>query len=91
MRIITGFFLGVIFWGFLFLGIQMPASLIAQAGNSDVFSDNFSLEQLLPDLEHIYRAALTTPLQEAEKKIYDEDIAHFYHSLLVKTGLNEGQ
>jgi len=52
-------------------------------------SDNFTLTQLLPDIERIYREALTTPLHEAKKSIYDEDIAQYYDHLLDECGLNE--
>lgn len=55
---------------------------------SDNFSDNFSLVELLPDIEKIYREALVLPHQEAAKHIYDEDIARFYDLLLRKTGLD---
>lgn len=55
---------------------------------SDNYSDNFSLVELLPDIEKIYREALIRPHQEAAKHIYDEDIAQFYNLLLQKTGMD---
>ncbi len=72
----------------MLLGTQMPGLSPAHAADSNVTHDGFGMEQLVPDLEGIYRTALAKPFQEAEKKIYDEDIAGFYHSLLVETGLN---
>lgn len=55
---------------------------------TDIPTDNLSLEDLLPDIENIYREALTLPYQEAAKHIYDEDIAQFYGLLLQRTGLD---
>ena len=55
---------------------------------TDISTDNLSLEDLLPDIENIYREALTLPYQEAAKHIYDEDIAQFYGLLLQRTGLD---
>ena len=57
-------------------------------GATDNLSDNLSLVELLPDIEKIYREALTLPYQEAAKHIYDEDIAQFYGLLLQRTGLD---
>ena len=91
MKMIVGFFSGVIICGLLLLGIQTAIPIRAQTDNLSETSDNLSqsLTELLPDIEKIYREALTSPLQEAEKKIYDEDIAQFYHSLLERTDLDK--
>ena len=70
------------------MGLVSALPIRAQSDDSDNTSDNFSLVELLPDLEKIYREALTMPLQEAKKKIYDEDIAQYYDRLLERTGLD---
>jgi len=80
------FFSGIIVSGLLLLGIVSAVPIFAQSDNLN--SDNFSLVELLPDLEKIYREALITPLLEAEKKIQDEDIANFYRRLLERTELD---
>ena len=82
---IIGFFSGIMVSGLLLLGIQSAMPIRAQTDNT---SDNLSLVHLLPDIEKIYREALLSPLHEAEKKIYDEDIAQFYRTLLEKTALD---
>ena len=91
MKMILGFFSGVIICGLFLLAIQSAIPIRAQTDNLSETSDNLSqsLIELLPDIEKIYREALTSPLQEAEKKIYDEDIAQFYHSLLERTDLDK--
>ncbi len=86
MKTVIIFFSGIIVSGLLLLGVVSAVPIFAQSDNES--SDNFSLVDLLPDLEKIYREALITPLLEAEKKIYDEDIANFYHKLLERTELD---
>lgn len=63
--------------------------LQAQTEDASPYSENFSLAKFLPNFEKIYREALTTPFQEAGKKIYDDDIAQFYHLLLGKASLDK--
>lgn len=89
MKITIGFFAGIIISGLLLWGVQAALPIRAQTDNSSATSDNFSLVDLLPDIEMIYREALISPLLEAEAKIYDEDIARFYRNLLEKTVLAE--
>ncbi len=48
-----------------------------------------SLTGLIPDIQKIYREALTAPFIQAESEIHDPDIAAFYHSLMQKTGLTD--
>jgi hypothetical protein len=73
----------------LFLGIALLLLVSAvPIEATDSPSDNLSLVELLPDIEEIYRQALTLPYQEAAKQIYDEDIAQFYGLLLQRTGLD---
>ncbi|MBA7698550.1 hypothetical protein ES703_107228 [subsurface metagenome] len=73
----------------LFVGLVMLLAVSAMPiGATDNLSDNLSLVELLPDIEKIYREALTLPYQEAAKHIYDEDIAQFYGLLLQRTGLD---
>ena len=88
MKMFGGFLFGIMVSGLLLWGIQFALPIHAQSDNVDA-TDNFSLAELLPDIEKIYRDALTEPFIEAEKKIYDEDIAQFYHLLIEKTVLYE--
>ena len=85
MKMIIGFFSGIIVCGLLLIGVQSAIPIRAESDNT---SDNLSLVHLLPDIERIYREALLSPLHEAEKKIYDDDIAQFYHTLLEKAALD---
>ncbi len=90
VKIALSFFLGVVFCILLLVGMKAVAPLRASSEDLSSGSDNLSigLIDLLPDLEKIYREALVTPLLEAKKKIYDEDIAQFYDTLLEKSDLN---
>ncbi|MFC2123095.1 hypothetical protein ACFLRP_05360 [Bacteroidota bacterium] len=73
----------------VFLALVSAFPIRAQADVlSDNISDNISLVDLLPDIEKIYKEALTLPYQEAGKQIYDEEIAEFYYLLLQRTGLD---
>lgn len=69
----------------VFLALVSAFPIRAQADN---ISDNIGLVDLLPDIEKIYKEALTLPYQEAGKQIYDEEIAEFYYLLLQRTGLD---
>ena len=89
VRITFGFFVGVALSMLLLWGIQTALPIRAQTDNISLTSDNFSLVHLLPDIEKIYQEALISPLKQAEAKIYDEDIAEFYHRLLERTILGE--
>ncbi len=86
-RVMLGFICGMVVSGLALWGIQ--AALPVRAQTESTGSDNVSLVRLLPDIEKIYREALTSPLREAEKKIYDKDIAEFYHGLLQRTALDQ--
>lgn len=86
-RIIVGIVAGMVLSGLILMGIQAALPIRAQTTGEDGVSDNFSLVNLLPDIEKIYQEALTYPFQEAKKKIYDEDIARFYQHLLEKSSL----
>jgi len=88
VKMIIGFFSGVMVCVLLLIGIQSALPIRAESDDTILSSDNLSLSHLLPDIEKIYREALLSPLHEAEKNIYDEDIAQFYHTLLEKSALN---
>ena len=59
------------------------------SGSENATSGNVinSLTKLIPDIEKIYHESLTMPFKQAEKKIYDKDIAEYYRALMDKTGL----
>ena len=44
------------------------------------------LSKLLPDIKNINKTALSLPLKEAGKTIYDPEIAAFYYNLLESSG-----
>ena len=88
MKLFIGFFIGIAASALLLWGIQSALPIRAQTDNITEISDNFSLVHLLPDIEKIYEEALTFPLNEAKKSIYDEDIAAFYQRLLERTNLD---
>lgn len=45
-----------------------------------------TLNNLMPDIEKIHKAATILPLQEAGKNIQDEEIRQFYYELLKDAG-----
>ncbi len=87
MKTFFGFLLGLLVGGVFLFGAQVAIPSRADSDSLDI-SENTSLVQLLPDFKKFYRQALLMPLHEAEKEIYDEDIASFYHSLLERSSLD---
>jgi hypothetical protein len=68
--------------------------IFADTTEQTVESDNSTQGILdsVANFEKIYTDALTEPFIKAESKIYDADIAEYYHGLMEKTGLtNRGQ
>jgi len=86
VKMLLGFFSGIMVSGLILFGMQWAMPTMADETTST--SDNLSLVELLPDIEKIYREALLTPLDEAGKEIYDEDIAEYYRLLLERSGLD---
>ena len=92
MKTAISFISGLMVCGLLLFGVRMVLPI--KAAESDNLSESSeSLAQsfidLLPDIEKIYHESLTMPFKKAESKIYDEDIAEFYHELLDKSVLAE--
>jgi len=94
MKIAISFISGIVVCCLIIFGIKtvMPSAR-AETDTSSNVSGNFtqSLINLIPDFEKIYREALIMPFEKAESKIYDKDIADFYHELLDRTGLRESE
>ena len=87
MKLAFSFLSGVLVCSILLVGAQAVLPIHAQTDGDNATSDNLSLVDLLPDIEKIYQEALIMPFEEAEKKIYDEDIAQFYRTLINKAAL----
>jgi len=83
---VLGFFIGAITVSILLFSIQFFTPLRAQSEDEEP-----SLYDLVPDLEKINREALITPLLEAEKTIWDEDIAEYYHLLLQRCSFTDNE
>ena len=49
-------------------------------------TQDYDSKEILPDINKIYRAALTLPLEEAGKNIRDKEIAEFYYQFLRDAG-----
>lgn len=78
MKMMFGMLIGAILTVVLMAGPLSPILTSGQSGDAG----------LLPDIEKIYREALTSPLIEAGREIEGEDISRFYHKLLHRTGLD---
>ncbi|OGO20584.1 MAG: hypothetical protein A2Z15_07085 [Chloroflexi bacterium RBG_16_50_11] len=91
MKMIISFICGIVVCGMIIIGIKPVLPAFAETTDPEVPTDNAtqSLTGLIPDIEKIYRDALTMPFIKAESKIYDEDIAAFYRELMEKTGLTD--
>ena len=88
MKMAVSFICGVVVCCLIIFGVK---PVLPMQADTTADSDNLTLglTNLLPDVEKIYRDALTMPFIKAESKIYDEDIAEFYRELMDKTGLTE--
>ncbi|OGN98290.1 MAG: hypothetical protein A2Y89_06035 [Chloroflexi bacterium RBG_13_51_18] len=91
MKIAISFICGVVICFMILYGVKPVLPAFAETTEPVDESENVtqSLTGLLPDIEKIYREALTAPFIAAESKIYDEDIAGFYRTLMEKTGLTD--
>jgi hypothetical protein len=91
MKVLISFMAGVMVCGVALFGINTVLPMRAESDNLSSLSENLSngLSDLLPDIEKIYRESLALPFRKAESKIYDEDIAEFYHDLVSDTILKE--
>jgi len=89
MKVVLSFICGVVVCSLVIFGVKPVLPALAETTDSETVSDNNTnfLADILPDFEKIYRDALTSPFISAESKIYDEDIAGYYHELMDKTGL----
>lgn len=89
MKMVISFISGIVLCCAVFFGASTVLPILAETGDGGDVSDNTTngLLDLIPDIEQIYREALTKPFVRAESKIYDEDIAEFYRELLDDTGL----
>ncbi len=91
MKMVISFISGVVVCCLIIFGVKPVLPTQADTTEAVEESDNITsgLVNLLPDIEKIYRDALTMPFIKAESKIYDEDIAAYYRDLMDKTGLTE--
>jgi hypothetical protein len=89
MKVAISFICGAIICYLIFIGVNPVLPAMADGAVNEGGSDNNtgSLAGLLPDFEKIYKDALAEPFIKAESKIYDPEIADYYHGLMDKTGL----
>ncbi len=65
---------------------QLVESYHLEATTPASSPEQFSLSELLPDIESINSSALSLPLKEAGKNIHDPELAWFYFDLLKRSG-----
>jgi hypothetical protein len=89
MKMAISFICGVAVCALILFGIRPVIPAFAEDTTPTGGSDNITqtLTSAITDFTKIYRDALTMPFIKAESKIYDEDIAAYYHELMEKTGL----
>jgi hypothetical protein len=89
VKVAISFICGALVCGLLLIGAKTVIPTRAETDDLGDTSENVtqSFIDLLPDIEAIYRESLLKPFEQAESKIYDEDIAEFYRELLDSTGL----
>lgn len=76
VRTFVGFVIGAVTMLIAWYGIQFAQTARASP------DEQGELSSLIPDIVQINREALVTPLREAEKSIWDKDVASYYHLLL---------
>jgi hypothetical protein len=91
LKMFIGFIVGIVVCSLFLFGVRSVLPIRAETDNLSEASDNLTqgLTDLLPDIEGIYKEALTMPFRKAESKIYDEDIAQYYRELVNNTVLRE--
>ncbi len=87
MKIMISFICGAVICYLLVIGLRPSLPAMADESDNTTSSDSNFLSDLLPDFDKIYRESLAEPFIKAESKIYDDDIADYYHGLMEKTGL----
>jgi hypothetical protein len=94
VKVLLSFIGGMVACSLLIFTVRFVLPVQAASDNSGSASENISsngLSKLLPDIERIYNESLTMPFKQAEKKIYDKDIAEYYRALMDRTGLVPGE
>jgi hypothetical protein len=93
MKMVISFISGIMVCSLILFGVRTVIPTHAETDNSSEQSENLtqSFLDLLPDIEKIYHESLTLPFRKAESKIYDEDIAEFYHELLERSVLADSE
>jgi hypothetical protein len=89
MKTAISFICGAVICYLVVIGVRpvLPA-MADESANGNVSDNNTGfLAELLPDFNKIYHDALAEPFIKAESKIYDPDIADYYHGLMDKTKL----
>jgi hypothetical protein len=94
VKLFFSFIAGMVVCSLFLFTIRMVLPTQAATDNSGSASENATngnvvniLTKLIPDIEKIYHESLTMPFKQAEKKIYDKDIAEYFRALMDKTGL----
>jgi len=89
MKMALSFVSGLIVCGLILFGVKSTLPIQAQTESENVTSEDISFVELLPDIERIYQESLTAPFIKAVDKIYDDELAQFYHELIESTVLYE--
>ena len=89
MKMISGFFIGVIVCFLLVVSISQYTYEVLAEDNPSTLPDDMDLSSLLPDIGRIYREALGGPYRQVESEITDPDIARYFRKLMDRTGLDK--
>jgi len=97
MRMLLGFFIGTTVALLLVLIIMRTTSPVSAdeaptptpVPTDNSYTDPGGLSGLMPDVDHIYRVALSEPYRQVQKEITDPDIANYFHQYLEHTELDK--
>jgi hypothetical protein len=89
MKMVAGFFIGIIVCLLLVFAISHFTSTAQADSSATTLPDGTDIGTLMPDVGQIYREALGGPYRQVESEITDPDIARYYHTLMDKTGLDK--
>jgi hypothetical protein len=89
MKMVVGFFIGIIVCLVLVLTIGHFTSTVKADDSPTTLPDGTDTGALMPDVGKIYREALGGPYRQVASEIGDPEIASYYRTFMDRTGLDK--